>query len=207
MLVSPNPVSDIDESSTSDHADMSFDSANIVIGGDGGQWEGQSLELKTGDYVAEWSLTDQRKGTFKGCRIRTYRFVFTDDSHESVQGLVGEFTIHSRRSKGSISSKVDMLVDADSDGIFAKNEALLSSVVSGFKVNDEITDYASPGWHVSHSLRRLSKAGQLSFQIDNDALLARPFQFQQSGDGNEGSFEAFGASSNITELVPTGIVC
>ena len=84
------------------------------------EWEGQTITMASGDYEVDWTLASERKGKYKGCRIRTYRLDFASNNPEPFDGITGEMTVHSRRSKSSLRSTIDLKVDANGDGKYSK---------------------------------------------------------------------------------------
>ena len=49
------------------------------------RWEGQTINMVPGAYQVGWTLMSERKGKYKGCRIRTYRLDFADESPEAFR--------------------------------------------------------------------------------------------------------------------------
>ena len=131
------------------------------------EWDGQTLDLKPGIYKASWIFKNKEKGKYKGCKIHTYAFTFSEDSEPSMAGISGELTIHSRKSGASIRSQIDILVDQNGDGEYGGREILLSSGKEGYRVRDAITDYTTHEFKDALNLRRIKKSGELSFDTSN----------------------------------------
>lgn len=132
------------------------------------KWDGQILDLKPGTYKASWQFKKKEKGKYKGCKIRTYEFIFSKDSEKSMTGINGEFTIHSRKSGSSIRTKIDIFVDQNGDGEYSDDEVLVSSGKEGYRVRDAITDHTTSEFRDALDLRRIEKSGQLTF--DNSLI-------------------------------------
>ena len=164
-------------------------------------WEGQAITMVQGDYSAVWSLISDRKGRFKGCRIRTYQFDFSDESPEPFDGITGEMTVHSRRSKGSLRSAIEMKVDLNDDGRFSKKEMMLSSSREGYKIKDQITDYVSSDYEEAQSLRQLKSKGRLIFQWEEYRYAAPVIQFDSQGKGAKDIFEGYFADPFAEEMI------
>ena len=138
-----------------------------VLGPHTEKWEGQTLDLMPGVYKASWVFKFKEKGKYKGCKIHTYGFTFSKGSEKSMTGIKGELTIHSRKSGGSIRSRIDILVDQNGNGSYEGNETLLSSGKEGYKVRDAITDYETYDFQDALNLRQLKRTGELSFDTSN----------------------------------------
>lgn len=132
-----------------------------------GKWEGQTLDVLPGTYKASWILKSKEKGKYKGCKIRTYEFTFSKKSEKSMEGMNGEFTIHSRKSGASIRSKIDISVDQNNDGKYTSDEVLISSGKEGYRIRDAITDYTTYEFKDALNLRQLQKSGVFTFEISN----------------------------------------
>ncbi|WP_232200022.1 hypothetical protein [Synechococcus sp. CC9616] len=164
-------------------------------------WEGQAITMVQGGYSADWSLISDRKGRYKGCRIRTYQFDFSDESPEPFDGITGEMTVHSRRSKGSLRSTIEMKVDLNDDGRFSKKEMMLSSSREGYKVKDQITDYVSSDYVEAQSLRQLTPNGKLIFQWEEYRYAAPVIQFDNQGKGTHNIFEGYFSDPYAEEMI------
>ena len=164
-------------------------------------WEGQAITMVQGDYSADWSLISDRKGRYKGCRIRTYQVDFSDESPEPFDGMTGEMMVHSRRSKGSLRSTIEMKVDLNDDGRFSKKEMMLSSSREGYKVKDQITDYVSSDYEEAQSLRQLTPSGKLIFQWEEYRYAAPVIQFDSQGKGPNNIFEGYFADPFAEEMI------
>lgn len=164
-------------------------------------WEGQTITMASGDYEVDWTLASVRKGKYKGCRIRTYRLDFSSDNPEPFDGITGEMTVHSRRSKSSLRSAIDMKVDANGDGKYSKKETMLSSSLEGYKVKDQITDYVSYDFEVALSLRKLEPTGTIRFEWGEYQYGAPKIEFDSQGDGKQNSFEAYFSDPYAEELI------
>ena len=153
------------------------------------KWEGQTLDLKPGIYKASWVFKNKEKGKYKGCKIHTYKFTFSKGTEKSMEGIKGEFTVHSRKSGASIRSKIDILVDQNENGKYEDNEILLSSGKEGYKVRDAITHYETYAFKDALHLRQLRRTGELSFDTSNisSSYGASDINFKNSGknQGNE----------------------
>ena len=154
-------------------------------------WEGQAITMSPGSYSAEWTLISERKGRYKGCRIRTYQFDFSEESPEPFDGLIGEMTIHTRRSKSSLRSMIKMKVDLDNDGRFSKKEMMLMSNREGYKIKDQITDYISVDYEDAQALRQLAPNGRLEFQWEEYRYSAPVIQFDNQGKGSDNVFKGY----------------
>ena len=164
-------------------------------------WEGQTITMASGVYGVDWTLASVRKGKYKGCRIRTYRLDFASDNPEPFDGITGEMTVHSRRSKSSLRSAIDMKVDANGDGKYSKKETMLSSSLEGYKVKDQITDYVSYDFEVALSLRKLEPTGTIRFEWGEYQYGAPKIEFDSQGDGKQNSFETYFSDPYAEELI------
>ena len=165
------------------------------------QWEGQTITMLPGAYQVGWSLMSERKGKYKGCRIRTYRLDFANESPEPFDGITGKMTVHTRRSKGSLRSMIDMKVDTNEDGKFSKKEIMLSSSREGYKVKDQITDYVSFDYEVALSLRQLESTGKILFEWNEIRYGAPMIEFDNQGEGEKNNFEAYFADPYADEFI------
>ena len=154
-------------------------------------WEGQEVTVNPGNYSADWTLTSEKKGRYKGCRIRTYQVDFSDTCPEPFDGITGEMTVHTRRSKGSLRSMIELRVDLDDDGRLSKKERMLSSNREGYKVKDKITDYVSSDYEDAQSLRQLTPTGKMSFEWAEYRYVAPGIQFDNQGEGRKNVFEGY----------------
>ena len=110
-------------------------------------------------------------------------------------------TVHSRRSKSSLRSAIDMKVDANGDGKYSKKETMLSSSLEGYKVKDQITDYVSYDLEVALSLRKLEPTGTIRFEWGEYQYGAPKIEFDRQGDGKQNSFEAYFSEPYAEELI------
>ncbi|WP_156097983.1 hypothetical protein [Synechococcus sp. KORDI-100] len=165
------------------------------------EWEGQTITMASGDYEVDWTLASVRKGKYKGCRIRTYRLDFASDNPEPFDGITEEMTVHSRRSKSSLRSTIDLKVDANGDGKYSKKENMLSSSLEGYKVKDQITDYVSYDFEVALSLRKLEPTGKIRFEWGEYQYGAPKIEFDSQGDGKQNSFNAYFSDPHAEELI------
>ena len=154
------------------------------------KWEGQTLDLKPGNYKASWAFKNKEKGKYKGCKIHTYEFTFSKGSEKSLAGIKGEFTIHSRKSGTSIRTKIDILVDQNDNGKYEDGEILLSSGKEGYRVRDAITDYTTYDFEDALNLRKLRRTGELSFDTSNISSTygASDIDFKNIGKNRDNEF-------------------
>ena len=167
------------------------------------KWEGQTLDLKPGIYKASWAFKNKEKGKYKGCKILTYEFTFSKGSENSLAGIKGEFTIHSRKSGASIRSKIDILVDQNGNGTYEDNEILLSSGKEGYRVRDAITDYTTYDFEDALNLRKLKRNGELSFDTSNISSTygASDIDFKNMGKNRDNEFSVGFIDYGAEELI------
>ena len=154
------------------------------------KWEGQTLDLKPGNYKASWAFKNKEKGKYKGCKIHTYEFTFSKRSEKSLAGIKGEFTIHSRKSGTSIRTKIDIVVDQNDNGKYEDSEILLSSGKEGYRIRDAITDYTTYDFEDALNLRKLRRTGELSFDTSNISSTygASDIDFKNTGKNRDNEF-------------------
>ena len=109
--------------------------------------------------------------------------------------------VHTRRSKGSLRSMIDMKVDTNEDGKFSKKEIMLSSSREGYKVKDQITDYVSSDYEDALSLRQLESTGKILFEWNEIRYVAPMIEFDNHGEGKKNNFEAYFSDPYAEKLV------
>ena len=167
-----------------------------------GDWQGQQIELETGEYIGKWTFLSKEKGKYKGCKIRTYSFNLKREGSPSSENLNGEFTVHSRKSGKSIRTRVDFLLDMNDDGNYDETETMISDTKEGFRVKDALTNYTSFDYKDSLSLRKITNNGSFSFEIEEYSYSAPILTFNTQRSGQDNSFDiSFRSDFNYEDLV------